>query len=49
MHCLPVVQKAWVGSICIHNQGRCVLLSPGNGVFAVYKKTCRGFNLEGEK
>jgi hypothetical protein len=29
MHLLPVLQKAWVGSICIHNQGRCELLSPG--------------------
>ena len=29
MHLLPVLQKAWVGSICIHNQGRCALLSPG--------------------
>ena len=23
---LPALQKAWIGSICNHNQGRCVLL-----------------------
>lgn len=33
---LPALRKALVGSICTHNQGRCVLLSPGKRrIFAV--------------